>query len=62
MEADFWREQEGVAAGLGEQVAACSQAGAQDVAQGLQAGTAQGCGVCQGLGKTCNSEQNITRE
>lgn len=51
LEADFWREQVGVAAGLREQVAACSQAGAQDIAQSLQAGTIQGCGVCPGLGK-----------
>lgn len=40
-----------MAAGLREQVAACSQAGAQDIAQSLQAGTIQGCGVCPGLGK-----------
>lgn len=51
LEADFWREQAGVGAGLREQVAASSQAGAQDVAQGLQAGTIQGCGVFPGLGK-----------
>lgn len=40
-----------MAAGLREQADACSQAGAQDVTQGRQAGTIQGCAVCPGLGR-----------